>query len=62
MAREFEVEVEEILSRKIIIKAEDDTQALRMIRKMYYGGGIVLNADDCMGVAFIVDDEIKATI
>ncbi|MBQ3508543.1 MAG: DpnD/PcfM family protein [Peptococcaceae bacterium] len=56
MVKEFEVEVEETLSRKIIIKAEDDTQALRIIRKMYYGGGIVLSADDCMGVAFIVDD------
>lgn len=52
MLQKFCVEIEETLSRQLIVNAESASEAIRKIREIYYAGNIVLGGDDCMGVVF----------
>ncbi|MEL7606792.1 MAG: DpnD/PcfM family protein [Sedimentibacter saalensis] len=42
----FEFDITETLQRKIVIMAEDESEAYTKIRHMYKLGEIVLDADD----------------
>lgn len=44
--KEFDVDVIEILSRTVKVKAIDYNYALKQVKKMYDDGEIVLTADD----------------
>ena len=46
MKKIFKVTIEEILSKSIEVEAEDDLEAMRIIRDKYYDEEIVLAADD----------------
>lgn len=43
----YKVQVREILSRDIIIDAEDEEEALDKVQDMYDNGDIVLDYHDC---------------
>lgn len=46
MKKIFKVTIEEILSKSIEVEAEDDLEAMRIIRDKYDDEEIVLTADD----------------
>lgn len=46
MLQKFCVEIEETLSRQLIVNAESASEAIRKIREIYYAGNIVLGGDD----------------
>jgi len=49
---EFEVEITEILSKKIKLKAKDQHEACKIAKKAYENCDIVLEADDFIEVKF----------
>jgi protein dpnD len=49
---EFEVEITEILSKKIKLKAKDQHEACKIAKMAYENCEIVLGADDFTGVKF----------
>ncbi len=49
---EFEVEITEILSKKIKFKAKDQHEACKIAKKAYEKSEIVLGADDFTEVKF----------
>ena len=49
---EFEVEITEILSKKIKLKAKDQHEACKIAKKAYENCEIVLGADDFIEVKF----------
>ena len=49
---EFEVEITEILSKKIKLKAKDQHEACRIARAAYENSEIVLGAEDFVCVDF----------
>ncbi|OUT09984.1 hypothetical protein B9N62_09145 [Campylobacter concisus] len=50
--KEFEVEITEILSKKIKFKAKDQHEACKIAKKAYEKSEIVLGADDFTEVKF----------
>lgn len=52
MLQKFWVEIEETLTRQLVVNAESADEAIRKIKEIYYAGSIVLTGDDCMGVVF----------
>ena len=50
--KEFEVEITEILSKKIKFKAKDQHEACKIAKKAYENCDIVLEADDFIEVKF----------
>ena len=59
MLTKYRVDVSENLKRSVVVRAKDEEQAIRIIRKRYYAEELVLNADDCMEVIFSA--EIKTS-
>ena len=51
--KEFEVEITEILSKKIKFKAKDQHEACKIAKKAYEKSDIVLGADDFTEVRYI---------
>ena len=47
----YEVEITETLQRTVEVEAASTEDAERQIRAAYRAGDIVLDAEDCMGVA-----------
>lgn len=62
--REFEVEIREILVKKIRIKAKDQQVAYKIVKSAYDKCEIVLSADDFCDAEFSVTsiDESKTKI
>jgi len=52
MLTKYQVDVYETLKRSVVVRAVNEEQAIQIIRKRYYAEELVLNADDCMEVAF----------
>ena len=50
--QEYEVEIEEILQRKVKVEAENRDEAVRKVIKMYRSEEIILGAEDCIDVEF----------
>ena len=50
--KEFEVEITEIISKKIKFKAKDQHEACKIAKKAYEKSEIVLGADDFTEVKF----------
>lgn len=54
--KKFDIEIFEILSRVITVEAEDELEARLLVKEMYRGEEIVLDADDFQSVEFITLD------
>lgn len=52
MAKEFDIEITEVLQRIEKIKADCLGEAIDKAMEMYYGQQIILDADDMKGVEF----------
>lgn len=59
MAQEFEVEIQEVLSRVEKIEAESLGEAIDKAMDLYYGQQIILEAEDIKGVEFLPYGEKK---
>lgn len=61
---EFEVEITEILSKKIKLKAKDQHEACKIAKKAYENCEIVLGAEDfvCTDFKTTIADEPKTEI
>lgn len=46
---EFEIEIVEVLERKVKVKASTYKEALSMVQKDYREENIVLDSSDCIG-------------
>lgn len=57
MAKEYIIEIEETLSKRVNITADSKEDALKMIRRQYYSANIVLNENDFNHVEFKVIEE-----
>lgn len=57
MAKEYIIEIEETLSKRVNITADNEEDALKMVRKQYYAANIVLNENDFNHVEFKVIEE-----
>ncbi len=55
--KKYQIEVNEVLSRVVEIVAEDDAQALQIVKAMYRNGDLVLDASDYVLTEFSVRDE-----
>ena len=53
MAQEFEVEIQEVLSRVEKIEAESLGEAIDKAMELYYGQQLILYAEDIKGVEFL---------
>lgn len=62
MAKEYIIEIEETLSKRVNITADNEEDALKMVRKQYYAANIVLNENDFNHVEFKVIEEKKFKI
>lgn len=56
----YEVQISELLARTITVKADSFEEAMRIAEDKYYGGDIVLSADDYVdgSVQFEIVSEI----
>lgn len=52
MQQEYEIEIQEILSRVQKVEAETVGEAIDKAMKLYYGQKIILDAEDMKGVDF----------
>ncbi len=52
MLQEYEIEIQEILSRVQKVEAESVGEAIDKVMKLYYGQKIILDAEDMKGVDF----------
>lgn len=52
MAKEYEIEIQEVLSRVQKVKAESVGEAIDKAMALYYGQEIILDAEDMKGVDF----------
>nr|WP_294485167.1 DpnD/PcfM family protein [uncultured Anaerosporobacter sp.] len=52
MLQEYEIEIQEILSRVQKVEAESVGEAIDKAMKLYYGQKIILDAEDMKGVDF----------
>lgn len=52
MLQEYEIEIQEILSRVQKVEAETVGEAIDKAMKLYYGQEIILDAEDMKGVDF----------
>lgn len=52
MLQEYEIEIQEILSRVQKVEAETVGEAIDKAMKLYYGQKIILDAEDMKGVDF----------
>lgn len=57
MAKEYIIEIEETLSKRLNITADSEEDALKMVRRQYYAVNIVLNENDFNHVEFKVIEE-----
>lgn len=57
MAKEYIIEIEETLSKRVNITADSEEDALKMIRRQYYSANIVLNENDFNHVEFKAMEE-----
>lgn len=57
MAKEYTIEIEEVLSKRINITADSKEAALIELRKQYYNEDIVLTEGDFTYVGFKVVEE-----
>ena len=57
MAKEYTIEIEEVLSKRIEITADSKEDALRELKKQYYNEDIVLTEGDFSYVGFKVVEE-----
>ena len=55
--KEYAIEVIETLSRVEYIEAEDEDEALKIARTMYFDEGIVLDSSDWMSTDFYVYED-----
>lgn len=60
MAKEYEVEIKETLSRIEKVKAENLGEAIDIAMEKYYAEEIVLNAEDMKGVDFTLFERDKS--
>lgn len=49
---EYEIEIEEKLTKTVLVVAENLDDAFKRVKKMYKDGDIVLSADDFKDVEF----------
>jgi tyrosine-protein phosphatase YwqE len=52
MLKEYEIEIQEVLSRVQKVEAESVGEAINKAMVLYYGQEIILDADDMKGVDF----------
>lgn len=52
MAIVFEVEIQEVLSRKVLIEASNRQEAVMRAKELYFDEEVVLDSDDFVGVGF----------
>jgi len=52
LLQEYEIEIQEILSRVQKVEAESVGEAIDKVMKLYYGQKIILDAEDMKGVDF----------
>ena len=57
-SKEYLIEINETLSRTIRLEADTPDEALDSIKKLYYGGDIVLDSGDFVGVGFSVKEDV----
>lgn len=57
MAKEYIIEIEETLSKRVNITADSKEDALKMVRRQYYAANIVLNENDFNNVEFKAIEE-----
>lgn len=57
MAKEYTIEIEETLSKRINITADSKEAALKLIRSLYYSANIVLNENDFNNVEIKIIEE-----
>ncbi|MBB5196292.1 DpnD/PcfM family protein [Anaerocolumna cellulosilytica] len=52
VAKEYEIEIQEVLARVEKVEAESLGEAIDMVMALYYAQGIILDAEDMKGVDF----------
>ena len=57
-SKEYLIEINETLSRTIRLEADTVDEALDSIKKLYYGGDIVLDTGDFAEVGFVVKEDV----
>ena len=57
-SKEYLIEIKETLSRTIRLEADTADEALDSIKKLYYGGDIVLDSGDFVGIGFDVREDV----
>lgn len=50
--KEFVVYITETLQKKVIVKANNEVEAINEIADKYYNEEIILDSTDCLGVDF----------
>ncbi|MBQ9556441.1 MAG: DpnD/PcfM family protein [Muribaculaceae bacterium] len=55
--KKYRIEVSEVLSRVVEVVAEDDTEALQIVKAMYRNCDLILDASDYVLTEFSVIDE-----
>lgn len=62
--KEFEVEIAEILAKKVVIKAKNKEEACKIAKTAYENCEIVLSAEDfvCVDLKATIADEPKTEI
>lgn len=61
MKKEYEVEIQEVLSRIQKIEADSMGEAIDKAMELYYGQEIILDSGDMKGVDFLPYDDEKTT-
>ena len=55
--KKYRIEVAEVLSRIVEVVADNDEEAMQMVKTMYWNCDIVLDASDYVLTEFCVKDE-----
>ena len=53
----YKVEIQEYLSRDVMVEAENEDEALEKIKRCYYDEEIVLYAEDYVETQFIINKD-----
>lgn len=49
------ITINETLARDVVVEAEDELEALKIVEKNYVNGSIVLDAEDCVDAEIYVN-------
>ena len=55
--KKYQIEVTEVLSRTMMVEANDEAEAIKMVRRMYRNCDVVLDASDYVRTEFYAKDE-----